>query len=352
MKGMFLPLGFAAVATLLSPSSPEHSYKQPQLAQTADGVGLTFGSGNTIYFAKSANGGKNFGKPQPVAEVEKLMLGRHRGPRLVFTPQGAIIAAIVTDAKLGLNGALVAWRSGDGGRSWSSPVKINDVPQAAREGLHSLAADGKGRLFAVWLDLRQKGMRLYGSSSTDSGATWSKNGLVYESPDGSICTCCHPTAVFTPEGELAVLFRNDLKGARDLYVANSKDGGQSFGKAEKQGDGTWLLNACPMDGGSMVADNQGRIQTAWRREKSVYTSFNSRVEQKLGEGKDASVALGKAGMYVIWTAPDGIALKTPGKAAAQKLANGGGFPQLLGLANGAVLAAWESGNSIAVQVVQ
>ena len=50
-------------------------------------------------------------------------------------------------------------------------------------------------MFATWLDDRGKGKRLYGASSKDGGASWSRNVLIYESPSGTICQCCHPTAI-------------------------------------------------------------------------------------------------------------------------------------------------------------
>jgi hypothetical protein len=160
------------------------------------------------------------------------MLGRHRGPHVAIS-QGAIV---VTAAVSGPEGNLLSWRSTDGGKTWSQAVRINDVPSAAREGLNTLAADGRGRLFAAWLDLRKQGTRLYGAYSADSGVTWSANVLVYESPDGTICQCCHLSAVFAEE---------------------------------KLGSGTWKLNACPMDGGGLTSAG-GRTVTAWRRNGEIF----------------------------------------------------------------------------------
>src|SRR5690606_10631885 len=110
--------------------------------------------------------------------------------------------------------------------TWSAPVRVNDVPSAAREGLHTLTADGKGRIFAAWLDLRNEGTRLYGAWSDDNGTTWSANAKLYESADGTICQCCHPTAAFASNGALDVMFRNALGGARDLYLLRSTSGQQ------------------------------------------------------------------------------------------------------------------------------
>lgn len=44
------------------------------------------------------------------------------------------------------------------------------------------------------VDLRQRGTRVYATVSRDHGATSSADMLVYESPSGSVCECCHPAA--------------------------------------------------------------------------------------------------------------------------------------------------------------
>ena len=65
------------------------------------------------------------------------------------------------------------------------------------------------------------GTKLYGARSRDGGVTWSKNVLIYESPDGTICQCCHPSAAFDPGGQVLVMWRNCLGGARDMYLKSS-----------------------------------------------------------------------------------------------------------------------------------
>src|SRR2546426_962754 len=108
------------------------------------------------------------------------MLGRHRGPRVAISGNTLVVSAISSEA-----GDLMAWRSTDGGKSWLAPATINDTPKAAREGLHTMAADADGHMAAAWLDDRGgKGKRLYGAFSDDSGRTWSRNVVLYESPEG------------------------------------------------------------------------------------------------------------------------------------------------------------------------
>lgn len=124
-----------------------------------------------------------------------------------------------------------------------------------------------------------------------------KNVLVYASPSGSVCQCRHPTIAMAPNGQIHVMFRNELEGARDMYVVSSADGGRSFKTAEKLGGGTWMLNACPMDGGAMALDSSGRVETVRRREKTLFSGGLGQREDSLGSGKDGTVAAGFGDLY-------------------------------------------------------
>jgi hypothetical protein len=74
---------------------------------------------------------------------------------------------------------VVAVRSDDGGRHWSSPVRVDDaerLPGTARERLHdapALAVDGR-TVIAVWSDLRWPWVfpQVRAARSGDGGRTW------------------------------------------------------------------------------------------------------------------------------------------------------------------------------------
>lgn len=331
----------ALLALHLQPVSPSAPNRQPQLASGNGLVVMVFGSADSIWFSGSGDNGRTWAKPTKVADLPKLLLGRHRGPRVVIAGNAIVVSAVASEP-----GDLMAWRSTDGGRSWSKPIAVNDQPQAAREGLHAMAADAEGHLAADWLDDRiPGGKRLYGAFSNDAGGTWSKNALLYESPDGTICQCCAPSMASLGRGEFVAMWRNALAGSRDLYTLRLRDG-KPAGSAEKAGVGTWKLDACPMDGGGIAVQN-GRVATAWRREHDVYIAEPGKSETKVGTGQDVSFGSNNQGFYAVWSTPAGIELHVPNAAKPTHLSDAGAFPAIVTLPDGGMLAAWEENGAIA-----
>lgn len=279
--------------------------KEPQAAVGTSGqIYVTFGAGKDVYASVSRDRGKTFASPVRVGNEGNLSLGMRRGPRIVATKRGAVVSAIYGKAGGGQDGELFAWRTEDGGRTWLGPARVNDVSGAAREGLHGMTVSPDGtKIACTWLDLRAKGTQLFSSVSSDGGKTWSKNVLVYRSPDGSICECCHPSLVYDAQNRLHAMWRNSLGGARDMYLATSSDGGKTFAAAQKLGVGTWLLNACPMDGGALAVSPKTGITTFWRRDNMLYlvdASGAKRPEKSMGPGQQGTIAKTDGGTYLAW----------------------------------------------------
>jgi hypothetical protein len=268
------------------------------------------------------------------------MLGRHRGPRVAISGSTILISAIASTP-----GDLMLWRSTDSGRTWSAPRAINDRPAAAREGLNAMAADKSGHVAIAWLDDRTgKGKRLYAAFSNDAGATWGPNVQLYESSSGSICECCHPSLLATGDGGFAVMWRNSLEGNRDLYVMQVR-GGARVSEPVRQGNFSWKLNACPMDGGG-IAIREGRLGSAFRREKDVYLAEPGKPERRVGAGQDVALGANNQGWYVVWSTPTGIEAMLPGAGTVTHVSTAGAFPAIVTTSTGGILVAWEENGSI------
>lgn len=349
---MLSSLALLLFALKIVPPTTDVAFKQPQIASTGDMIGVTFGAGSDLYYSFSVNDGEAFSRPVKIPTNGKLSLGRHRGPRIAYQAGNVVLSAIVGAKGGGQDGDVLAWRSPDNGKSWLKPVRVNDVAGAAREGLHSMAS-GNGWVVAVWLDLRQKGTRIYGSRSDDGGATWSKNFLVYESPDGSVCECCHPTVLIGPTGRIFVMWRNALSGNRDMFLATSTDGGRTWQPAAKIGNESWAINACPMDGGGLTISGDGKPFAVFRKDKEIHYSTPGAIERMLGEGKDPAIASGlNEALYVVWTSSTGaIEAVTSRENQVKTLAAKGAYPQVV-FTGRQTLAFWEEEDGIGMGVVE
>ena len=148
------------------------------------------------------------------------------------------------------------------------------------------------------------------------------------------------------------MFRNALDGSRDLYLTRSGDGGKTFDAAKKLGRGTWKLEACPMDGGALAIDPDGRVSTLWRREETLFASDPERPEQALGSGRNPALAATRRGPYVAWSEGKAVLLRRPGAQQPEVLAEDGGFPSMAPMADGSVVVAWESKGVITVRLAE
>ncbi len=325
--------------------------RQPQLAvDSGGGIHLAFGSDGTVFYTSSGDRGASFSKPVAVASVKALALGMRRGPRIAVSNGDLVITAIGGSLGGGRDGDLFAWRSADHGKSWQGPVQVNDTTASAREGLHALAAAPNGDFFCVWLDLRNQRTQLFGSRSTDGGATWSKNTLIYESPEGSICECCHPSVVYDRNSALHVLWRNSLDGNRDMYWTKSTDGGHTFAKAVRFGKQSWQLDACPMDGGAIAIAPGGQPAAVWRRDQAVFlTADQPTSERRIGAGLQPWLAANGQGLYAVWLGarPGDLYFLPPGDNSPTKLASHARDPVIVAAAEatGPLIVAWETDES-------
>src|SRR5207249_2729113 len=68
--------------------------RQPQVTVAPTGIIIVvFAKDNSIYSVQSADEGKNFSAPSKIAEVDNLMIGMRRGPRIAATEKRVVVSA-------------------------------------------------------------------------------------------------------------------------------------------------------------------------------------------------------------------------------------------------------------------
>jgi hypothetical protein len=143
-----------------------------------------------------------------------------------------------------------------------------------------------------------------------------------------------------------------------MFWTKSENAGKSFDEAAKLGLGTWPIDACPMDGGGIAISTAHLVNTAWRRDSTVYLATSDQAsERRLGSGEQPSIACSSDGPYVVWLEKRGgvAMLLRPNSPNAQAIGKHVLDPVIVAspTADGPVIAAWESvdGDNHAIQVL-
>ena len=298
-------------------------------------IELVFGLKNVIYYAKSTDKGMHFSEPQIVDSLPGLHLGMSRGPRIAGSNKSIIITAI--DKK----GNVHAYRKEIKDPLWQHQI-VNDIPEIAKEGFNAIASNSNGKFMVIWLDLRgNKKNKLMSAMSENHGVNWEANKLIYASPDSSICECCQPNIIFN-QNRISIMFRNWINGSRDMYTIHSFDEGKTFKSIEKQGEGTWKLNVCPMDGGALAFTQENKVVSVWRREGNLFVSKEGIAQEtKISDGRNASIAAGQQTMSVVWHQQGKIFLKSSQNSETQLIGEGR-YPILKTINNKESFAIWEN----------
>ena len=303
---------------------------------------LVYGVGDSIMYTYSEDNAQSFSKPVVISVLPHVFSFAMRGPQIAATQNGIVVTAATS------LGDIFSFYKTNGG-NWMQGQRINDVDTIAKEGLTALSADD-GKAFAVWLDLRgNKRNKIYGAASTDGGKTWAANKMIYTSPDTTVCECCKPSVV-VKGNNVFVMFRNWLGGNRDMYLVKSTDGGASFSHAQKLGEGSWKLNGCPMDGGGLSVNENGAVQTVWRRQGEIYITAPATAEKEIGEGKSCTIEAVKNNNVYAWTENGKIVVRN--LRGNNRVIGEGTGPVLKALNNAQVLCIWENENEVHGSIVE
>ncbi|MCI0547462.1 MAG: glycoside hydrolase [Candidatus Rokubacteria bacterium] len=241
----------------------------PALAVTGDGGPLLTwaahdGHANHLFLARPGAGP---GAPVQVNPADLGVDSLHQGPGLAVGPGGEIYVSW-SSRKARPASALFASdlrlsRSLDGGRSFETPLRVNeDRPMS--HSFEGLAVAPDGTVLVSWIDSREGENR----AATYLARVGERGSRVEQAMrlDGDTCVCCRVDLAAGPRG-VAILWRKVFPGSiRDMVIGLSADGGRSLASVSRVSVDGWKLNACPHRGGRVALDGRGRIYAAWYTE--------------------------------------------------------------------------------------
>lgn len=277
----------ASRATAFQPvqiSAPDVDAAEPVTATAPDGgfyvawVNHNANSKSDVMLAHYDSEGATASSPVMVNEQAGVATAWRGDPPSIAVADKSVYvlwtARVESDGKKGTD--LYLSVSHDQGKTFASPVKVNDDKLPGAHGMHSLAVANDGKIYAAWLDERniitpkpskhagghhmESNRELFVTHSTDGGKTFSANRKVAE----NACPCCKTALAVSADGTLYAGWRQVLPGNfRHIAVASSTDGGANFSVPVIVSDDKWMLQGCPVSGPSLAADASGTLKVVW-----------------------------------------------------------------------------------------
>lgn len=210
---------------------------QPQVAIDGDGnIYVAMLHKGNIAVSVSTDHGKSFSDPVVAIDVQGRMEGgRQRGPRIGVDAKKNIVVtapAVFDDAEFRKKyptADLYIVTSKDGGKTWTKPIRVNEVPKKAPESLHWLAVTPSGEAHVAWLDIRGRqgpGQDIYFAKVVNGKV--SKNNPIAS----TVCECCAPGLAVDAAGNPLVAFREGGKdkSSREIFAIRSTNKGATFSR--------------------------------------------------------------------------------------------------------------------------
>ena len=235
-------------------------------------------SQSDVMLARFDNDGAASGSPVRVNQQAGVATAWRGDPPSVAVTDRAVYvlwtAQVESQGKSGTD--LYFSTSHDQGKTFAAPVKVNDDKMPGAHGMHSLAVAKDGRIYIAWLDERnihapkpsaeagghhmESNRELFVADSNDGGKMFSPNRKVAE----NACPCCKTALALAPDGTLYASWRQVLPGDfRHIAVASSSDSAATFSAPVIVSDDKWVLHGCPVSGSSLSVDTKGTLRVVW-----------------------------------------------------------------------------------------
>lgn len=261
MLAVLLSLTTEACAEVRIAEVPGAGFAPDAVTDETGTIHVVYVDSTDLYYASSADGGRSFSTPVRInSEAGNVMGGRYRGPDLDMGADGSLHVVWYNrgyQLELPKNdwGVIFARIDAVTGKV-SGERNLNNKPSDN----YSLAAHSSGAITVIWT---AAGMFI--QSSSDNGVSFSEPEAVLPETVEP-CECCATRALYSPDGTLYVIYRDKRDNMRDMYLLSWPDaaaGGSPEFSRLKLSVETWKIDLCPMTGSYLVPSPDGGLLATW-----------------------------------------------------------------------------------------
>ena len=213
-----------------------------------------------VLASQSTDQGKSFSVPVKVnQQAEAVAASGETRPKILRANNGNIYIAYTQSLETPFAGNIRFSRSVDGGKSFSTPITVNDNLDHITHRFETLGINARGHIFLAWLDKRDavvaknrgeqySGIALYSAMSDDEGKSFHANTKVAD----HTCECCRVAMAIDNTDTPVVVWRHIFgKNVRDHGLARLDGGLHKLDKStpvQRVTFENWAVDACPHHG--------------------------------------------------------------------------------------------------------
>jgi hypothetical protein len=247
----------------------------------ADGsrVVVTWASKSTtstdVYAAFSRDGGASFGTPTRVNDVEgDARMSGEQAPRVALGTG----VEVVWVSRRAAAAVIRAAKTRAGEDTFGPATTVHAEGLSGLRGWASLAVDPDAAVHVAWLDGRNGPRQDIFHAVRRPDGTHDEVRMAAD-----VCFCCKTAIATGPGGNVYAAWRHIYPpNLRDIAVARSTDGGRTFAAPARVSEDGWAIDGCPDDGPSIAVDSRGVVHIAWPTmvpggvaEKGIFYSYST-----------------------------------------------------------------------------
>jgi hypothetical protein len=220
--------------------------------------GTTF----NVYVANSTDGGLTFKTNSKIAD---------NLPQIQLVPDIAVYGSnnvyVVWSDNRNSNSDIYFARSTDSGLNYGTNIKINDDAGSTVQGFSRVAVDSKGIIHVVWQDQRNGDFDIYYSNSTNSGVSFTANKNI---AGGTSANEVESYITVDNNDNVYVSYTNNTGGFSNISLTKSTDAGDTWSTAVQVNDVIW--NATQTYS-SIAVNSTGKVFVAFEDNRSNPTAI-------------------------------------------------------------------------------